>query len=249
MNYPFEFEKQYLNGEERNQVLASRIQELEEAIDERKLSLRNWTSALQKLKDSGISTSLKTSDTEVWNLQEHVEHKKSSCLIAEKKCNGIEYLLEELDYGIKGMLARLGVNKIEDSKPRENLYFNVKSHKKVLKAKEEQNLNQILKSIDEAGAVEAAIEKARKARDRKYKKMLEMVNQWFEHVQERQSMLNYFIHTKNTRMLEKYSKLIKRLSYTSKGRATLKLREKLMTNIKHFGMVGMFLMKNFGLKI
>ena len=232
---PDEFVKQYLNGEERQRILAERIQELEQSIEEKKHSLTNWKGALTKMVDSGISTSLKTKDTEIWDLQEHVEHRKSTCMSFEERCKGIEYLVEELDYGINGMMTRLGLRKKKKERSDSTLYFNVASDEKLLKDRDEENLNKVLKSIDEAGAAKAAIAEARAAREKKHEDMLAMVKEWFDLVTERKSMLSYFVHTKNTRMLEKYSRLIKRLSYTPKGRTTLKFRESLITSIKRCG--------------
>ena len=228
---PAEFERQFLSNNNRREQLEVQIQDMEAVIQEKNNSLKMWSDALQKIIDTGITSSVKTADGEVWDLQEKVEFMKTRAFKAEEKHSSSEYLIEEIKYGIQGMMVRLGLRRPEAMVGLRSQA----SEDRLSRKKNDDSLQAVLDSVDEAAAAKAENEESRTNRKQTYAKMIVMAKEWFDLVTERDSRLSYFVQTKNTRMLEKYSKKIKSLSYSKQGRVTLKHREKVINAIKTYG--------------
>eukprot|EP00944_MAST-04C_sp_MAST-4C-sp1_P007013 g7013.t1 len=218
------------------------MSDCEKLIDEKKVSLEKWKDALHKMKESGVILGKnKANEAEVWDVQEKFERKRSSALTKEKKCNEIERLVEELNYGIEGMVYRLGLQndkkkrRGEQSYPASDPYSPTKSEEDITRQKDEEALQAVIASLDETKAAVAKLQQREQKRKRKYKQTVNMLKQWFGLVKERKTLVNYYIQTKNTRLLEKYAPFIRKLSYTQNGRKVLKAREQVLNTIRRYG--------------
>ena len=98
---------------QRTNTVKSQMLECEKLIDEKRVSLEKWKDALHKMKESGVVLGKnKANETKKCGMC-----KKSSkgnvvqLLFKEKSAKAIERLVDELNYGIEGMVYRLGFAK------------------------------------------------------------------------------------------------------------------------------------------
>ena len=215
----------------------------ERLIQERKVSLKKWQEALEKMKLSGgTSGKNKANEAEVWDVQEKFERRRGIALEKEITCNDIERLLGEINYGIEGMMYRLGLRikqthegDLKHSHSGLGQYSPNKSADDIKREKDDKALKAVIDSFDETKAAAAKLLLLEHKRKATYKEAVKMIKEWFELVKERKTMVNYYMHTKNTRLLEKRAPFIRKLSYTKKGRQVLKLREQVLNTIRRYG--------------